>query len=96
MKSPFSWPKMKMRLDDDTVIEIAHRYALRILHKECEYSIGFENACEKNIARLIHAGSIERFCAEGNNTAVSDEERSIILSKVAKYCQANALSYRVV
>jgi hypothetical protein len=84
-----------MRFDDGTVVEVAHRYALRILYNKCEYGIGFENACEKSIDRLIHKSSMKRISVEGEEVDVSEEERSILLSRVVEYCEKNKLKYRI-
>jgi hypothetical protein len=86
---------MKVRLDDGTVVEVMHRYALRIKYLGHDYSIGFEIACEDKVDRLIHPNSIERINIEGSTPVVSEEERVTLVSKVVEYCRLNRLTYRI-
>jgi hypothetical protein len=92
----FPFRRTKIRLNDGTVVEIAHRYALRIIIEARQYSIGFEDACEPDVDRIIHKNSIER--VEGacqGDFAISDEERSTLILKVVEFCAANRYSYRI-
>jgi hypothetical protein len=57
-------------------------------------TIGFEQALEPEVDRLVHPQSIERVGVD-EATPISDEERTELLARVAEYCRAKRLRYRL-
>lgn len=84
------------RFSDGCRATLLHRYAIRLEQNSWHVDIGFEQALETNIDRIIHAESIFEWSDNhGNKKTVSDEEKNDILRKLFEYCDAKALSYRV-
>jgi hypothetical protein len=92
----FRFSRKRITLDDALVVEVAHRYAIRILDGDREFSIGFENACEPNLDRLIHQSTIQCVNKGKGENLVDAVEQVRLLNAVIKFCDKNKLTYRVV
>jgi len=89
--------KSDMRFDDGDRLALLHRYAIRYCRDDKYVDIGFEQAIEPDIDRLIHESSISEWAKSGNIIGkVSDKERDEILDRIMKYCHDKHLTYRVV
>ena len=58
--------------------------------------LGFEQALEPGVDRLIHEGSIRIWNGPRGDTHVTSAERSEILARVEEYCRVKGLTYRVI
>jgi hypothetical protein len=76
-------------------MSVLHRYALQFALGERSINIGFEQAFEPGVDRLIHEESIVQW-NEPIGEAVTPEERIATLGRVEQYCAAKGLSYRIV
>src|SRR5256885_1269305 len=85
------------KFSDGAMMSVLHKYSLRYDLGERHVEIGFEQASEPGIDRLIHEGTIVEWVASNGAVAtVSAPERSEILARVAEYCRLKGLAYRVV
>lgn len=75
---------------------LLHRFALKLEVGERFVEIGFEQAFEPGVERLIHEGSIRVWKTPQGDVPVSAAERSAILERVIEYCKIKELTYRVV
>lgn len=76
-------------------ISLLHRSALKLAAGERFVEIGFEQACEPGIARLIHEDSILAWKTPQGDVSVTTAEKAIILELVIEYCKIKKLTYRV-
>lgn len=84
------------RFPDGGEIVLLHRYALRYIANDGrEFSIGFEQALEPGVDRLIHPASIEAV-GPAHSVQISEQERTELLARVLDYCSAKRFTYRVV
>jgi hypothetical protein len=86
----------KHTFPDGTRISVIHRYALRYQVGERSVDIGFEQALEHGIDRLIHEASISTWSGPGGESAVTGAERAEISAKVKEYCRAKGLTFQVI
>lgn len=77
-------------------VSLLHRFALKLEAGERFVEIGFEQAFEPGVERLIHEGSIQVWKTPQGDVPVSSAERSVILERVIEYCKIKELTYRVV
>jgi hypothetical protein len=82
--------------DDGAKMSVLHRYALRLEVSGRSVDIGFEQALEPGVDRLIHEESILVWNGSEGELAVTPAEREAILEKVEEYCKAKRLTYRVI
>ena len=75
---------------------LLHRFALKLEVGERFVEVGFEQAFEPGVERLIHEGSIRVWKTQQGDLSVSSAERSAILERVIEYCKIKELTYRVV
>ncbi len=74
---------------------VLHRYALRFEIDGRSIDIGFEQALEPGVDRLIHEDSILLWNASGKETNVTSTERAAILARVEQYCAVKGFAYRI-
>jgi hypothetical protein len=77
-------------------MRVLHRYALRFERKDWVIDIGFEQALEPGVDRLIHEKSIELWRSALGQRPVTADEKAELLSLVKEYCEAKRIRYRVV
>jgi hypothetical protein len=82
--------------DDGAKASVLHRYALRLEVGDRTIDIGFEQALEPGVDRLIHGGSIQAWDTPAGGLPVAANERAEILARVIHYCEVKGLTYRVV
>ena len=58
--------------------------------------IGFEQALEPGVDRLIHEGTIQVWRTPQGDVPVTPAERSAIVERVIEYCKIKEMTYRVV
>lgn len=87
------WRRKKIADDSGMAIEVFHRYAMKINDNGKEFSIGFENACDKNIDRLIHINSIE---AIEKTVVLGDVQKDRVIKAAIFFCEKNNYSYKLV
>ena len=74
---------------------LLHRFALKLVIGERFVEIGFEQAFELGVERLIHEDSIRVWKTPQGDVPVSPAERSVILERVIEYCKIKELTCRV-
>lgn len=77
-------------------VSLLHRFALKLEIGERFVEVGFEQAFEPGVERLIHEGSIQVWKTLQGDVPVTAAERSAILERVIQYCKIKELTYRVV
>jgi hypothetical protein len=83
------------RFSDGGEMSPVSRMALRYIAADGRtFTIGFEQALESGIDRLVHPQSIERVGVE-QTVPISEEERTELLARVADYCHAKQLKYQL-
>ena len=86
----------KHKFRDGSTLSFLHKYALRYQAGDRSAAVGFEQAFEPGVDRLIHESSILTWMGPRGDMAVTPAERADILAKVEEYCRVKALTYRVV
>lgn len=86
----------KHNFPDGAKASLLHRYALKIEIGDRAVEIGFEQALEPGIERLIHEGTISVWKTPQGDVPVTAIERATVLAKVVEYCKIKELTYRVV
>jgi hypothetical protein len=77
-------------------VSILHRFALKIEVGSRFVEVGFEQALEPGVERLIHEESIKTWKTPEGDVPVAASERKYIIARVQEYCEAKGLRYRVV
>jgi hypothetical protein len=77
-------------------VSLLHRFALKLEIGQRFVEVGFEQAFEPGVERLIHEGSIRVWKTRQGDVPVTAAERSAILERVVEYCKIKELTYRVV
>ena len=85
----------KHKFPDGATLRELHRYALRFELGNRSVDIGFEQALEHGVDRLIHEESVVQWNGS-NGEAVTPEERAAIIDRVRQYCAVKGLTYRIV
>ena len=81
---------------DGARVSLLHKYALRYESGGRSVEVGFEQALEPAVDRLIHENSIVSWVGPAGETSVTIAERTQILARLEEYCRAKGLTYRVV
>jgi hypothetical protein len=75
---------------------LLHRSAMKLEVGARFVEVGFEQAFEPGIERLIHEDSIQAWRTAQGDVPVTPAERAYILDRVVEYCKIKNLSYRIV
>lgn len=86
----------RQSFDDGSNLFVLHRYALRYAMDGHTLDIGFEQALEPGIDRLIHVNTITHWSAPNEQVMLTDDEKRDVVEKIQEYCNVRALSYRLV
>lgn len=86
----------KHRFADGATMSVLHRYALRFERDGWSIDIGFEQALEPGVNRLVHESSIAEWNGTDGRKPVTSQERADVLARVKEYCLAKSMTYRVV
>jgi hypothetical protein len=86
----------KHTFPDGAKASLLHRFALKLEVGERIVEIGFEQAFEPGVERLIHQGSIQVWKTPQGDVAATAAEKAAILERVIEYCKIKELTYRVV
>lgn len=86
----------RKNFEDGSVLKELHRYALRYESKERSIDIGFEQALEPDVDRLVHLETIHRWNSPHDQQPLTSDERKDILSKIKAYCEEKRLTYRLI
>lgn len=81
---------------DGVKISLLHRYALQLEKDGRAIEVGFEQARQPGIDRLIHRESILVWKTKGPEEPVTLDERSEIVARIEEYCRLKGLTFRVV
>lgn len=84
------------RFADGAKISLAHRYALFFEAGDRSVTIGFEQALEPGIGRLIHRQTIRTWQTPSGDILVTEVERDEIIECIKQYCDIKGFTYRVV
>jgi len=84
------------RFNDGSMLRTLHRYALRYEINGRKLDIGFEQALEPQIDRLIHLNTISHWNPPDDQCMLTDDEKRDVLKKISEYCKGKALTYKLV
>jgi hypothetical protein len=77
-------------------VSLLHRFALKLEVGGRFVEVGFEQAFEPGVERLIHEDSIRVWKTPQGDVPVTAAERAVILARVIEYCKLKELTYRVI
>jgi hypothetical protein len=86
----------KHTFPDGAKVSLLHRFALKLKVGDRVVEVGFEQAFEPGVERLIHEGSIMVWKTPQGDVPITPAERSVILERLIEYCKIKELTYRVV
>lgn len=86
----------RQSFNDGSSLWVLHRYALRYELNGRILDIGFEQALEPSIDRLIHVNTILHWNVPNDQIMLTDEEKRDVVEKILEYCNVRALTYKLV
>lgn len=85
----------KKNFNDGSSLYTIHRYALRYEKNGCFVDIGFEQALESGVDRLVHIKNIKYWDSALENELLSVMDYDEIIKKIDLYCVEKHLTYKL-
>jgi hypothetical protein len=84
----------RKRFPDGSIIMEVHRYAIRYVIGDRSVDVGFEQAFEPGVDRLIHLGAVRHWNAPHDREVMAVADQNDLVQKLQSYCRDKRLRCR--